>query len=182
MWIGRRFPSDPECNGGLTSSAVHDVVSQCFLLETLAVVGMDLREDDFAMIAPHCLKLTALRFERVVCFCSRNVWAAICAVYVLLRSINHWFVHSFRVGQHSLTSHALLDLLEKLLRLKKVSFEACRGITFKDIAAVVLSIVKRGGLSHLKKITMRDIRGYTLQRAKQLQQQLSERGQEVIVV
>lgn len=67
VWIGRRFPTQPGCTDCLTTTAVHDIISQCFLLETLAIVGIDLCEEDFVMFAPHCLKLTTLRFERVVC-------------------------------------------------------------------------------------------------------------------
>ena len=41
---------------------------QCFLLETLGLVGMDLSEEDIEAMAmaPHCQRLKALRVEKMV--------------------------------------------------------------------------------------------------------------------
>ena len=64
--IGHRFPDRRGLASSLTYNAIESVVSQCFLLEVLVVVGVQVPEDTIATLAHHCPKLTVLRFERVV--------------------------------------------------------------------------------------------------------------------
>ena len=63
--LGHRFPDRHHGTPTLSFTAVQSILSKCFQLESLVLLGLTLTAEDMEYLAVHCRQLKELKFERV---------------------------------------------------------------------------------------------------------------------
>ena len=136
--MGHRFPDQRRTTALLSFDCVEEVLTQCFLLDTLVLVRFRLEPANLELLQTHCHELHTLKFEAVT----------------------------------GISDFALRALLPKLAKLETLSLQGCcvDGLTFDGMCHVLLECV---GATRLRRITLQGVKGYTLEKATALAQQLA---------
>lgn len=141
-------------------------MANCFLLESLHIVGVPMEEQDVDVLAGLGSKLKVLRFERVV----RSELAVVLAVKAsCVEKLSAVDVQS------SITDTLVREILYKMPTLSELDFRGCANVTFDGVTEVLLEILEgpSSSMFRIQKLCLAGVAGYSLERAEELESRIS---------